>query len=406
MATRSPAGFKIQGQQAVEMVRSAIAEVLAAASAPVSLPQELSRRFGLDKMLTWRLSRVVCAQSAWEAMEHIPRRPSIEIFANAMKKHGVEGGLIEKLWKAVEEFERFTSVHAGDRETLDIMASVTEDHVSERRLEQFRKNGYAANSALWGVSTRLQLALRMIAPTATNPEMLDVLTICGFADFRRLRGNVNWTVSTLRSWQQDESAAQTPVAVPLEPRPDGDGIPLLTRFSSRPIPEMHATKEHDGSTRFVLNAGPVGLLASATIMLGWVDNECVSVHRAYPTEAGEHGSHLSTPAELLVHDFFVHESLGFAMNPEVRVYGQLPGGPRYPSSNEADAELPVAAGIRPIERDEWCEDVELENYEELLAFGAAKLGRSIGEFRGFRFALRYPPIPAISVIKHELLPPQ
>jgi hypothetical protein len=42
-------------------------------------------------------------------------------------------------------------------------------------------------------------------------------------------------------------------------------------------------------------------------------------------------------------------------------------------------------------------------YGEIVRFGAEKMGIAPGEFSGFRYRLRYPPIPTIAIMKHPLL---
>jgi hypothetical protein len=42
-------------------------------------------------------------------------------------------------------------------------------------------------------------------------------------------------------------------------------------------------------------------------------------------------------------------------------------------------------------------------YGDLVRFGAEKMGVMPEELHGFRYRLRYPPIPTIAIMKHPLL---
>jgi hypothetical protein len=395
----APANFREEGRVVIHGVRTALADMLQSVNADPAQPQEISRRFDLDKMLTWRVSRVVCGDDAWEAVEYIPRRPSMQLFANAMVKHGARDLQVQNLWQAMDAFDRFMDIHAGgDRDTLEIMTSSAGSRFSSKRLEQFRKDGYLANSALWGISTNLHLAIRMMAP-GSKPGMVDLATVCGFVGFRRLRENVKWTVASVTQWDSAPDQHNFYEALDLETT----GIPLIPKFSSKPVPSMHARKERDHDTAFKLNDGPVGHVAAATVMLGWITRNCAPLEESYPGEQGEHGAALSTPAELLLHDFYVHKSLAFALDPSVRIYGQLPGGPRYPQPDGEEAALPVQAelasrGFSPPDTT----TPEFSRYREVVDMMCSRLGHSLRDFHGYRLRLKYPPIPAISVISHRL----
>ena len=225
--------FLDDGRSAVQGLRRALAEVLAAVGADPSQPQEISRRFGLDKTLTWRITRVVREGNAWDAIEHIPRRPSIGIFVSAMSKHGASAERIDKLWRAMTEFERFVETHSGDRETLDMMVSVPARKSAAKRLEAFRKAGFQANSATWGVRAKIQLATHIMSP-GLKPGHVDIGTVCGLVDFRRLRPNVPWAIASINSWRGSGSLEDEGLLgddrPPIDQRSDGLGGTAAGRF--------------------------------------------------------------------------------------------------------------------------------------------------------------------------------
>lgn len=80
--------FQHDAKHAVTTVRCALANLFVSVRADPSQPQENSRRFRLDKTLTWRLSRVICEDDIWAAAPFIPRRPSIEILPGTLSEHG------------------------------------------------------------------------------------------------------------------------------------------------------------------------------------------------------------------------------------------------------------------------------------------------------------------------------
>lgn len=397
--------FVSDGKTAVHGLRRALADVLASVGADADQPQEISRQFGLDKTLAWRISRVVREEDVWEAVQHIPRRPSIRIFVDAMRRHGATPDRVEMVWSALDEFERFVHVHSGDRETLEMMVSAGAKRSAHKRLETFRKTGFQANSAIWGVQARTQISLHVMAPSLVAQDQLSLSIVCGLTEFRRLRPDVPWAVASLTQWDGEETAFRDrwqPLA--LDPEQSRDAPPLLREFCSQPLPDLETYREREGLVRFMLKEGPVGNTAAATVVFGWTYPTSASCFESYPDEKGEHGVMLTTPVESVVHDLFIHRSLTFAFGPTAHVYSQLPGGPQYPGSGPRAGLLPVGSDV--VDLGAGPPDTttpELPRYREMVELTTRRMGFQLNEFQAYRFRLRYPPIPSMAVLRHGLL---
>lgn len=398
--------FPADGKTAVQSVRRALADILASVGGDPTQPQELSRRFGLDKTLTWRIARVVREENAWEAVPHIPRKPSVKIFVRTMAKHGAPQQRLDALIEATGEFDRFVELHSGDRETLEAMISSGTTRSSEKRMEAFRKSGFQANSAIWGVRAKLQFATNLLFPGA-EAGMLESATLGGFVDLLRLRPDVPWAIASAIAWDSEGRPDQVQQAPPVALNPSGliDGVPLLSDFCSQPLPTLRTTRAPGGNSRFELTPGGVGNTAAATVAVGWKWSSGLSMHASTPGELGEHGVHLSTPVEMAILDLLVHRSLGFAMDPVAGVYSELPSGPRYPTEGQDSGRLPLPEEV--VDLGEGPPDMttpEMANYAQLVESTVRRLGFSINEFHGYRYRLRFPPIPTLAVLKHPLLP--
>lgn len=397
--------FADDARTAVFALRRALADVLSSVNADPDQPQEISRRFGLDKTLTWRIARVIRAEDPWEAVPHIPRRPSIGIFTRAMTKHGAPPDRIASVHDALIQFERCVETHSGDRETLEMMLGVQPRGTTAKRMEAFRKAGFQANSAIWGVRARLQIGVQVMAPCLAHPGSLALSTVCGLIDFRRLRPDVPWTIASLSRWDDIESSPASVGPFPIDQSVRPQDPPLLADFCSTPLPQMMVVKENPGLTRFMLSEGPVGNTAAASVIFGWHYPRSASKFQSYPGEQGEHGVALSTPVEMVIQDLYIHRSLDFAFNPEGVVYSQLPGGPRYPEHGRQAGELPVASEV--VDLGESPPDTttpEMHRFGEMVEAACRASGCPPDEFRGYRFRIKYPPIPSIAILRHRLLP--
>jgi len=400
--------FAEEGKAAVHGLRRAFAEMLASVGADPSEPQEVARRFGIDKTLAWRISRVVGEDDAWEVVQHIPKQPSVKLFVNALLKHGADRNTAEEIWKALAEFEDFVRVHSGDRETLEIMASGTGHRSALKKLETFRKLGFQANSALWGVQARVQLGLSLLTPSASSGH-LDLTTVSGMIGLRRLRPNVPWTIATETRWDYDRHPGGGPVSntEPLDPTVKRGDIPTIARFCGAQVPNMRTVEQPVGTLRYMLCEGDVGNTAAATVIVGWVHRVAAPIHESYPGECGEHGITLSTPVEEVVRDLYIHRDFAFAFNPTAHVYSLLPGGPQYPAAGESAPLLPVPTDVTDLGASPPDTTTPgAPRYREMVEFATAQCGYTLNDFRAFRYRLKYPPIPSMLVLRHALLPMQ
>ena len=138
--------------------------------------------------------------------------------------------------------------------------------------------------------------------------------------------------------------------------------------------------------RFEIMEGPVGNTAAATGIVGLFGRAFITRYRYDTNVLGEHIARLSTPSELLIHDLFVHEDLAYAFSPRIALYNQLPSAPEYPSSGRDQGLLPV----------------EIPQYKSMIEAVYDRLGWEAGRFHCFRFKMRYPPIPALAVLRYDL----
>ncbi len=395
--------FIEHGTAAVTGFRRALADILAEVGCRPDRSRELSRKFGLDKTLTWRVSRFVTEEDAWAAVPHIPRRPSVRIFVDAMAKHGASDRSVAAVLEALDEFEKFVETHSGDRETLEVMAGNSVNGVSAKRLATFQKSAFQANSAIWGVSAKVQFSICMMVPSAAKAEMVDIGVIGGFVGLRRLRPDRGWAVGTIDQWDHTYSTVDSPV-MPIDRDSLVNGVPVLPRFCSQPLPPMRLVKGAGEQQRIELDRGEIGNAGACDVVLGWKWPATASIYESTPNERGELGIHLSTPVESSILDVFVHKSMGFAMRPEAGLFSELPADPSYPAEGGRASPLAVSTDIiRLGAADADIATSDVPDYGDIVRFGAEKMGVSPEELFGFRYRLRYPPIPTIAMMKHPLL---
>lgn len=395
--------FKNHVITAMQDLRAAIIDALASTGADTSYPQEMARQLGLDKSLAWKVSRVVREPNMAGAVTHVPGRSGLKILEKAFRRAGTPKKVVETYQRAVSDFENMVKIHAGNRSTLGMMMSDLSQGGEQQQFETFRKLSFQGNSMVWGVQARVQLTASFIAPNDTG-EMVDLAWLSGLVDFRRLRHNVPWAIASAKKCKDDGTVLPVGRIDAIDPDYAGkNSAPLLGDFCTKPIPEMRTKEGPDNDLRFELAEGPVGNTAALTCMVGLYGRSFVKRYREVNDTLGEHWARLSTPVELLIHDLFVHKDLDYALSPEIFLYSMLPGGPVYPVSGRDCGMLPVAEKVFDLGLGlNGVTTPEIKQYKQMVQSIYDRVGWDSEMFYGFRFLMRYPPIPSLAILRYEL----
>ncbi|MFQ5424215.1 MAG: hypothetical protein ACE5F9_09580 [Phycisphaerae bacterium] len=386
-------------------IRSTLAELLACVGADPTRPQEVARQLNVNKNLTWKVSRVIRAADPAAAVPHIPGKAGMTILLDSFKRAGASIEAIKAVRLAMAEFEEMRAIHAGDRESLDMMlGNLARNSNTQQQNEALRKLAFRGNSAIWGVQARVQLCVNVIAPNPETQDWVDLTWLSGLVDYRRLRRDVVWAMASSRKVQDDGTPLELGRIEAVDPEFEGDGkVPLVGELCSRPLPELRTVTGSDGMIRYELLEGPVGNTAAASCVIGIFGRAFVRRTRATNDTIGEHAARIYTPVECLIHDFFVHKDLRYALSPEAFLYSQLPGGPVFPASGRDQGMLPMHERLQRLG---GCPPdfvtPELPQYSQQLEAVFRRLKWDPDDFHGFRFKMQYPPIPAIAVLRYDL----
>jgi hypothetical protein len=377
--------------------------MMTSVDADASQPQGLSRRFGLDKSLTWKISKIVQEDDPFAAVAHLPGPSSLRALVRAFEGAGAKADTIQAVRDAVAAFDRMVGVHSGDRITFDMMVDNLMVDGRQQRMEAHRRTLFRGFSATWGVQARVQVCLNFIAPSH-DPDWVDLAWLSGLIDFRRLRRDAVWAMASARKVQDDGTLMSVGPLKAIDPEFADDGVaPLLGDFCSEPRPDINIATGPDGMIRYELLEGPVGNTAAASCVIGIHAKAFVRRTRQENDTLGEHGARLYTPAELLIHDLFVHEELEYALSPTIHLYSQMPSGPVYPASGRDAGQLPLEEKVLPLGSSPPDPVTpELPRYGSMVQYVFERLGWNAERFHGFRFKMRYPPIPAIAVFRYAL----
>ncbi|MCS7034928.1 MAG: hypothetical protein NZ561_13195 [Phycisphaerae bacterium] len=382
----------------VHRVRGSLTDLIASVGGDPRKPQDVSRRFGVDKSLAWKISRIIKSPDPGAALPHVPGEAALDIFLQAMQRAGAAQDSLNRARQAISDFHRVVQHHVGDRPTLELVLDALPSRASDR-LALSRKLAFRGNSGIWGVQARVRVNTIFLAPNRSEPHMIDCLSIGGWVDFRRLRPDAQWTLFRRRAYRGNDSL--TPQGIPLDPDDNPHGPMLLKDFCSSGLPPILATEE-DGAVLYELGPSPVGNTGAFSCFYGSLSRKLGSRLRQKPEDRAEFHAMISAPVQTLMFDMIVHHSLSFALDPTLRVYGQVASDFW---AREKRHVLPIAAdqhqlGARPPE----VSTPLVREYSRLVEHAFSRAGWDARDFVGKRFQIEYPPFPSTVVVSAPLEP--
>jgi hypothetical protein len=396
--------FEAHANVAFARVRSAFADLLTSVDADPTKPQEVARQFRLNKNLTWKISKIIRESDPASVGPYVPGKAGLSIFLDSMKKAGAPTDRILEVREALDEFEKMQDLHAGSRETLEMMlGNMATGADAQQQMEAQRRLSFRGNSAIWGIRARIQICANIIAP-GKNPDFVDLAWLSGLVDFRRLRRDATWAVSSTRKVNDRGELLPLGNIESIDPKFDPEvSAPLMGQFCSDPLPELKLDVGADGLMRYRLVEGPIGNTAATTCIMGILGKGFVRRIQGPGDSLGEHITRLYTPAECLIHDLFVHRDLAYALSPTIHLYSQLPIDMPYPTEDRNGGTLPLWERIQFLGAEPPVVlTPEYPKYRTMIQSVFDRAGWDAKDFHGFRFTMKYPPIPAVAVFRYPL----
>ncbi len=389
--TKTPS-FTEHCREAVLGLRGALLEVYREVDADPARPQDVARRFRLNKNLTWKVARILQTEDAFDAVPLIPGMGGLDIFIDAMASAGASTDSVDRLRTAVQAFERMVEIHVGDRASLELMLDSMGGASSQ--LEKSRKLAYRGNTGLWGVQAAARVTAQFLAPNADNPDMLDAAQIAGMVRVRRLRQIPRWSVFRIGRYAD---ASKAPERFAIEP---GESeCPGLIRSSCRgQMPQIHISERDDG-VFYELGDGPVGRTGEFSCYFGFGYRAFVPRYARTPDPSASLYSAVSMPVESVLFDLFVHRDLPEARRAESAVYGR-PWGEA--GRTDETSRLPINERIVDLGRGASVATPLSPEYAGVIAQTFASAGWSPADFHCLRLVVEFPPMPSTIAMRFQL----
>lgn len=382
--------------------RSEIATLFALAGLDPTKTRESARELGLNRGLTWRLTRVVRESNPTLVVSDVPGSQSMAKFFDACRGRGAPEPAIATAMAALERFEAALSSCSGDRKTLAMLMANREDAESAVEREKARRSLFEGACGVWGVQAQTRFVSVFVFPCPENPEWLDVGHVNGFVGFRRLRPGA--IALSHEAVHKASGEATTFIKEPLDGQ-DPANVPLrlMRDFCNPPSLDIRIVPSGDYN-RFELAPGPVGNEGLSTCVFG------TRMRRLYPRYSAEPDTAgflvlLTTPVERVVFDMYLHKDLGINSPPPAQLLDRLNFPHQHIESEFVRQALPIAEtpellppGIPGV----MCPHIPW--YPRMVLDVTSRIGHKIDDFVGSRFEMTYPPISTTLSRRFAILP--
>jgi len=387
---------------ALQSVRRSLIELYDAVGSDPAQPQEVARRFDLNRNLTWKVSRVIAAPDPLVAIGHLPGQAGIDLVIEAFERAGAPASIGHAVREAMDAFAAVVKEHAGDREQLELTLESMGFFERESTAVSGRELAFKGNSSVWGVQARTRVASMFVAPGKAAGTH-DYIMMSGFVGLRRLRPSVQWRLGRAQVHTDGGVLMNDgPGMSEIEAKKPGD-LPLIVKeFCSPNMPEL-LSKPTDDGLEICLPGGQVGNRGAFDCYFGYIYRGISSV-AAPDNQFGSAATPIPLPVERLVFDLIVHKDVSMPAIPEAKMYGFPHGGPDGPAAQTPANELPLherlveLAGSPPA-----VANAAVPGLSKMTGTLYARMQWNPGDFRGYRIQIKHPPMSSRVVVRWPLV---
>lgn len=383
--------------------RAAIADLFALIGIDPTKARESARELGLNRGLTWRLTRMVRESDPRAVVSDVPGTQSMSKFFEACIQRGAPQHAVDAAVDALNAFEAAISSCSGDRKTLGMLMANTASGRSTGEAEKGRKKLFEGACGVWGGQAQSRFVTVFVYPSREDPAKLDAAHITGLVGFRRLSTRA-WPLS-YEAVHRATGDALPFIKEPLNPAGPTEGqSQLLKGYCNPDLPDIQVVISGDYK-RFELAPGPVGNEGLTTCVFGTRLRKIYDRYSETPETAGFMVL-LQTPVEQVMFDMFVHKDLGVEEPPRTQLLDRL----LFPHSNVESDFVRQALPISDV-------PVQLPSglagtlcpyipwYSRLVDDVTARIGIPLQQFSGSRFEMAYPPISTTLSRRFDLKAP-
>ncbi len=374
-------------------MQGALASLVAELGSP-GTASDLNRLSNAGTTICWQVFRIIKAGNPLDEARNIPTAFALRKLLAAAKAAGVSKRAIDDVVERTTAFEQFSGRVASDKATFNSLIAGVHGGLEEEKIQLAqRRAAYRSASHIRGNQIDVIFKSAMVVRAA---EGVDGVSFQMKKGMRRLRPDAQLPLYSFAK-NPSEQPGYLRVELPLDREAmDHHGIPVLPRFSSRPLP---LARRDDSSTKVIYK------LADGEIMGKGADDLTIGVKvRGVPFMTDTDGrqlyynsvSILQNPCEMLVHELLVHRPTFGPVVPKLFVHHHEDESSQEAARNAQ--QFPIDETLSRVGRADQVGLVEVPKYGELLKYGAAAAGWNLSDFDVWRVKMPYPIMFATSRI--------
>ncbi|MGD9791345.1 MAG: hypothetical protein AB7Q00_10455 [Phycisphaerales bacterium] len=249
-------------------------------------------------------------------VSNVPARSSIRRLIRAAERKGISVVVTDRVMQAFDEFEQFTLMHAGDRDSLVSMVGGVVPAISEAMEEKIRATLYRHNSHVWGIRATHLIRTGITFVDPTRPDMIRAIGIVAYVGLQRLRRTAPLTIAS--SILSEQVAKQAGATESISGAYDGaSGMRLMREFCSSPLPTLTPRDQVQGGVKTDVNFPMVAKADAISLYL----SRLVPEHSAQPQPPHGINSIVHTPTEHMVCELLVPHGWVDSGKARVKIYG-------------------------------------------------------------------------------------
>lgn len=398
-----PATFQDETTTVVAEIRDLFARVIESkCGAGIGLT-DICDGFGIHRKLAWQLTKVAYGDDPFYAARYMPSPKALDTWVRSAEARGVDADLLDRVRTVSAKFEDLVQTHAGTRTAMDMLLESCVAEPSEDIDTRWRLRAFEGNSYVWGVQARSMVAFSVLSPSATRPGWLDVAQVRSLIDLRRTRPDTRWMIGQAMVLGNGEEP-RVPDRQPLDPEAaqSAGGVPVIGEFTTNPLPTLERRVSDSGAAIDELLPGQIGQAGKLTITTGETIRELAPAFAIEPGQRAHFGTGITTPAEAMIYDHFVHKDLFRGIERELCVFGEL----GRPYTHDEQDRLRVPEQIQRLGNGlSRVHTPDAPGYAALLRSVFERCGWQADEFDLYRVRMAYPPLSTSVMIRHDLPEP-
>lgn len=403
-ARRGDRAFQSGAERVLQRVRRALHAVIhSVPGETIARPAQLAEVLKLDNGLAWKVSKAIEGEDPFHTAHLLPGARGVQILLRAAKRKRVPNSCIEEAQAAFVELREFVRVHAGDRKSFNML---TTGQTRTKRAEAdltHRRGAFEHLSYVFGVHAKMQIRTYIVQPSADG-DAVDVASIAGYVDVRRIRASIPWRITSLHSIDVAGRVRTTFDREPLDPEArDAElGLPIIRRFCSDPLPPFRVVQRANGLVEHLLDDDRLGNTSLFSCITGEIVRAAEPRYRDPSHREAAVLARVRTPCATLLLDWIVHRDLVGPIRPTAAMYSDVFMRDPAEGLEECDR-MPLYETPESLGRGTTGLFVGgAPRYAEMVEFAFDRLGWNGDDFLSHRLTIGFPPIPASVVMSHPL----